>query len=411
MTEQSEPRRLRRALPAMLRGITEYFAATLSGAADGEPDWSDVEWRVARAVTVLHGVSPLLSRQLNWTGPPGWREFLESQRTHTANRYQRMSALLINIDTRAAQAGIAFVPLKGEALHSMGLYAPGDRPMADLDLLVRPGDLQLMNGLLTKLGYRAVKATADEHVLVPADKPPCTHLAEHADNGITIEVHAAISRTMPVRLVDITAQLWPSAPQAGRNGYPSLATLLGHLLMHVAVNMQMRIVRMLQLHDIALLAPRLSTADWEELLASGNGHAPPWWALPPLRLVQRYYPQSIPEGVIAAAEPGCPALLRFSASRLRLTDVSASNLRRAVFPGLSWAGSLPEAFGCLAKRVQRGTQALTGSAAITNATELEPWITPSHRRRLFDVLRGRPRPETLLIVEAALQGNLSLASI
>ena len=36
-----------------------------------------------------------------------------------------------------ARPGIALVPLKGAALHAMGIYAAGERPMADVDLLVR----------------------------------------------------------------------------------------------------------------------------------------------------------------------------------------------------------------------------------------------------------------------------------
>ena len=393
---------LRRVLPAMLPKITECLAVALSGAGYPEPDWSDLEWRIARAVAVIHGISPLLSQRLSWTGPPGWRTFLESQRTHTAIRYRRMAALLADIDTRAARGNIAYVPLKGEALHAIGVYAAGDRPMADIDLLVKQHDLAPMSRVLAGLGYRPMLITADQHILVPVDRPSQAHLGEHADNGITIEVHATINWSMPIRLVDITSELWPSAPRPGRNDYPSLAALMGHLLMHAAVNMQMRILRMLQLHDMALLARRLSAADWNELLTPGDGRAPPWWTMPPLQLMKRYYPGVIPSDAIAAVEPGCSALLKFVAPRLRLSDVSASNLRRPVFPALSWAGSLPEAFSCVRDRLHRGAQALHGGTTIQTAIELQPWITRSHRRRLFDVLLGRPRPETLLIVQAAL---------
>lgn len=401
---------LRRVLPGMLPGITEYFAAALSGTADGEPDWNELKWRIARAVVVIHGISPLLSRRLTWVGPPGWHEFIVDQRIQTASRYQRMAGLLAETDAGAIKAGIAFVPLKGAALHAMGLYTAGERPMADIDLLVRPQDLQVMNGVLTTLGYRAVSATAEEHVMVPVNRPSQVHLSEHADNGITVEIHTAIRWPMPVRMVNITPELWPVAPPPGRNEYPSLAALMGHLLMHVAVNMQTRILRMVQLHDIALLAPRLSAADWSELLNPGKGRPAPWWAMPPLRLTKRYYAGAIPDAAIAAVERSCPRLLRISAPRLRLSDVSASNARRPILPALFWAGSWSEALGCVSQRFYRGTQAVRGAPGTPDATELQPWITRSHRRRLFDVLLGQPRPETIMMITAALNGELSTAS-
>jgi putative nucleotidyltransferase-like protein len=398
-----------RVLGRKLRNITESLAAALAGARDPEPDWSDLEWGIARAVAVIHGISPLLSKHLGWRGPPGWRDFLEGQWAHTAGRYRRMASLVASIDALAAQAAIAFIPLKGEALHAIGLYAAGDRPMADIDLLLAPADLAPMARMLTGLGYRPICATADECVLVPADRPALNHFGEHTDNGITIELHAKIGRPMPVRSVDITAQLWPAAPRPGRNEYPSLSALMSHLLLHAAVNMQMRILRMLQLHDIALLAPRLSAADWNELLHPGGEPTGCWWAMPPLQLTARYYPGSIPAAAIEDTRTGCAALLRFVAPRLRVSDVSASNVRRATFPALSWVGSLPEAVSCVSARLQSGVRALRGDTAMPQATELQPWITPSHRRRVLEVLLGRPRPEALRVVAAALDSELAVA--
>jgi hypothetical protein len=381
---------------------TELLAAALAGARCPEPVWSDLEWRIARAVAVIHGVSPLLSKHLDWTGPRGWREFLQEQRTHTATRYGRIKALLAQIDMLAAHADVAFIPLKGEALHAIGIYAAGDRPMADIDLLVRPCDLSPLSQAVTGLGYRPLWVTAEEHTLVPVDWPRPSRLGEHADNGVTIELHTRIARPLPVRNVDITEQLWPPAPQPGRNDYRSLSAMMGHLLMHAAVNMQTRLLRMVQLHDIALLAPRLSADDWIGLLAPGEGRAVAWWAMPPLQLTSHYYPEAIPALAISTAASGCTALLRRLAHRLRLSDVSASNLRRSVFPALSWVGSVPEAAYWVGNRLRSGFQALRGGS-VQAAIELQPWLTASHRHRLLEVVLGRPRPETLLVVNAALE--------
>ncbi len=283
-------------LPRVLPVVTEYLATALSGEGASEPDWTDLEWRIARAVAVIHGISPLLSRRLTWSGPAGWQGFLADQRAQTASRYLRMTELLARIDDLASSRDIAFVPLKGEALHAIGLYTAGDRPMADIDLLLRPSQLAPMGHALSRLGYQTLSSTAAEQVLVPIDRPAPSPLGERADQGITIELHTRIDRPMPVRIVDITAHLWPAMPRPGRNDYPSLGSLMRHLLMHAAVNMQIRILRMLQLHDIALLAPRLSDSDWHAALTPGDGRALSWWALPPLQLTSALLPGRYPAG-------------------------------------------------------------------------------------------------------------------
>src|SRR5438105_206113 len=124
-----------KAVQAALRKTTETLARELAGPTDRAPDWSDFEWLVVRAVAAMHGVSPLLSGVLRWRGPAGWNEFLRDQRAHTSARHPRIMELLRLIDARARDDGIAVVALKGAELHACGLYVPGERPMADVDLL------------------------------------------------------------------------------------------------------------------------------------------------------------------------------------------------------------------------------------------------------------------------------------
>jgi len=400
---------LSRALRVMLPKVTERLAFAVAGQLDAVPIWDAHEWRIARAVAVIHGISPLLAGRQKWQAPEGWQNFLQAQRSHTAARYARMAALLEDIDYRAVREGLAFLPLKGAALHRLELYSPGDRPMADIDLLVRPEQLGSMSRLLEELGYRSVAASSGGEVLVPRDQPP-PRLSEHRDNGITIELHTTISHAMPMRLVDITATLWPKHPRLGRNHYGSLAALMGHLLMHAAVNMQVRTVRMIQLHDMALLAPQISVADWSSLLTPADGSAAPWWAMPPLQLLRRYYPDALPAATIDRVAAACPALLRAAARRQKLADVSVSNPRRALFPALLWAGSMPEACRFMSRRIRHGSRALRGRPGLPEASEIQPWIVRSHRRRALDVFLRRPRPETVMMLTAALASDPSFAA-
>ncbi|MGH8261204.1 MAG: nucleotidyltransferase family protein, partial [Steroidobacteraceae bacterium] len=138
MDEDADIRRLLplRELERALGAVTERLALELSPPPPAPPAWSELEWTLAPAVAAMHGVAPLLASLSLRDRPNEWRAFLEHQRIMTSARQRRIGALLDELDGRARRAGIALMPLKGAALNALGLYAGGERPMADLDLLV-----------------------------------------------------------------------------------------------------------------------------------------------------------------------------------------------------------------------------------------------------------------------------------
>jgi len=81
-------------LQATLRKITERLAAELAKPSLVAPDWSPIEWQLARAVAVIHCVSPLLSGSLRWEGPAHWRDFLAGQKAQVTDRHRRIQELL-----------------------------------------------------------------------------------------------------------------------------------------------------------------------------------------------------------------------------------------------------------------------------------------------------------------------------
>jgi len=66
-----------------------------------------------------------------------------------------------------AREGIAAVALKGAALHAIGLYAIGERPMADIDLLVRPADAERTAAVDRIAGLSRSSASWKERVFTP----------------------------------------------------------------------------------------------------------------------------------------------------------------------------------------------------------------------------------------------------
>ena len=393
---------------AGLRRTTEALAVELALSRPGgaTPPWSDLEWRLASAAAAAHGVSALLSRFSTWQHPP-WREFLASQREHVELRHRRIAALLKRIDAGARVIGLAVVPLKGSALHALGLYAPGERPMADIDLLVREGDARMAVTLLQELGYVESFAQWKHRVFKPTDGAPVPGLGEHRDTPVNIELHTRIQERLPVSTVDITERIYPREPQPGLNDYPSTGALMSHLLLHAAGNMCGRSLRLLHLHDISLLATRMVASDWD-VLWDARAAEPPWWALPPLRLVARYYPHAVPEAVLARLEHDCPRLLRTISRRQTLTRVSCSELWLHALPGIEWSRSAREVGRYVRNRVRPSEEALHERADMVR-TQLwlqdQSWVTTNHVRRILTWLtRPVPRMDIMYAVRAALEG-------
>ncbi len=159
----------------------------------------------------MHGISSLLFNWLRWEGPPGWRQFLLEQRDQSIARHREITRLLDAIDLPARSAGIALVALKGAALDMSGTYSAGERPMGDIDLLVRPDDLNAISRMLSLCDYEAAYSTHRHDVFQPFNEKiiPVRRLGEHLDNPIKIEVHTRIAERLPVNAVDITRFLFP----------------------------------------------------------------------------------------------------------------------------------------------------------------------------------------------------------
>jgi hypothetical protein len=390
-----------------LRKTTEILACELAIPTNEPPFWTEFEWRIARAVAAMHGVSSLLCTGLRWKGPESWRQFLHEQQDQSVRRYLQIARLLDAIDLRARREGMALVALKGAALHAAGIYAAGERPMGDIDLLIREGDGKTTARLLDVCGYVASFATRRHQVFQPrAGKVSGGRLGEHVDNPIKVEVHTRIAEHLPVNETDITQFLFPCAANPGLNAYPSAAALMMHLLLHAAGNMRARALRLIQLHDMALLAARFGSDDWEELLANRPGGRGLWWALAPLMLVARYYPATIPPAVFVRLRAECPWLLGTRVRHQRVTDVSWSNIRIEAFPGVEWSRTPREALNFMSSRIWPSSEArleLKDAAAQIPDVSIVPWYGISHGARILRWVFSRPpRVQTLLSVHAAL---------
>ncbi len=362
------------AFQGTLRKVTETLAGELACPTQRAPDWSDFEWNIARAVAAMHGVSPLLSTTLRWKGPAGWTTFLEEQRIHTATRHIRIAELLQRIDERTRAEGIAAVALKGAALHAIGLYAIGERPMADIDLLVRPADAERSARLIESLGFHEASASWKERVFTPIVERAAGGLGEHSNNNMKIELHERICEKLPWRITDVTGWVF---------------------------------LRLLHLHDLAKLSSRMTEEDWNQVLAQRKGGGRLWWAFPPLHLASRYFSSCIPSRVLAALADDCPFVLDLVSRRRTLYEVSFSYPCVDAFPGVEWAQSIREVLEYAASRVRPGAEhlALREHTAKSEAwASQSQWARLSQGRRIVRWMTSRPpRAVTMHAVSAALR--------
>jgi hypothetical protein len=405
MTSGAMPMPPLRVVQRRLRAITERLAAELSSPAPIAPPWSDLDWRLAQAVAAMHGVAPLLATALKWEGPAGWRHFLEEQRSHTRLREERLIRLLERIDSQARYDGIGVVPLKGAALRALGLYAPGERPMADIDLLVRQDDMDAAARMLGALGYREWCVTPRHRCFASGPLDARSALGDHAENPLKVELHDTLAERLPLAKTEITTLVLPRRLHPGSNDYPSKAALLAHVMLHAAGNMVHRAVRLIQLSDIARLAERMADADWSELLDCGGGDRALWWAAVPLTLTARYFPNAVPRSVLARLAALCPWLLARASRQWSLSDASYSDAVMAPFPGIAWSRSLAEMARYVANRVRPNREWHVQGALLA---ETYPWSAESPRLRRTHVQRvlgwfSQPmRLETRVSVQGAL---------
>jgi hypothetical protein len=394
------------AVQAALHRITDSLAAGLGDLDANPPAWSELEWRLAPAVAAMHGISPLLAQARRWRGPPHWESFLAEQRHHTVLREQRIEELLATLDERARSAGIAVVALKGAALQMAGVYATGERPMADLDLLVRPGDVEAAVAVLLALSYHDAGTTWKHQGFEPPGADRHAVLGEHADNPIRIDLHHRIHERLPLHPVDLTDIVFPQHARPGLNGYPRAPALLAHVLAHAAGNMISRALRLIQLCDIARIARNMSAADWEDLARLHGSDRRLWWAAPPLMLTARCFPDAIPHEVLARFESSCPWLLGHAVRRRKLADFSYSHLYIDPIPGILWARSPLQALQYVGSRIfpSREQREQMHVASKTGPWSVEPqWHRQSQVRRIVQWMFSRPtRTETLQPVRAAL---------
>ena len=165
--------------------------------------------------------------------------------------------------TALRQAGVATLTLKGMALANTVYADPGLRPMADVDLLVRPADREVALATLRGLGYETPGDAADQLGVSRS-------FAELAREGSRIDLHWHAARYLRFEgIVEVDHEgLWdrarPLVTAEGRSLMLAPEDLLLHLVLHLTLGSDF--ARVLWYADIDAVVRRFAAElDWRRL--------------------------------------------------------------------------------------------------------------------------------------------------
>jgi len=319
--------------------------------------WGEAEWAAARHAALVHGVAPLLAARLEsspaWAAlAPALRDYCVEQRRLNGLRAAALRADLAAILRAAAAAGVAVLPLKGAVLVERAYAEPGLRPMADLDLLVRPQALPQLHALMLRLGYHSYEETPRHRAYLRGELVVASWDGEHPDNPRGVEVHSAVGEQLRAIRCDITAALWEGASESCCAGapcrMPTADALLQHLLIHTCHNIVNRRLRLIQLYDLALIAPQVGEAAWQAMADSFARAGEARLLFAPLAMAEAVFGPLAPPAARARLAQATPAALRRLLAQTTPSELSLCNrsevspqFRLAWYrPGGEWLGAL-----------------------------------------------------------------------
>jgi hypothetical protein len=220
----------------------------------------------------------------------------------------RLERRLYEVVELLASRGIDVMLLKGSALAYTTYASFADRPMGDLDLVLRPEQAREAWSLLQTRGWRwpadrwpEERYTAHQHL------PP---LMDAGGEGLRVELHTDVLPGGHPFQLD-TALLWDSGRSISLHGHPVLVPdpllSLLHLCIHFAWSHQMQWGGWRAFRDVDLLAR--AEIDWQRFVALARESRAETCCYWTLRLARTLVGAHVPDDVLVALRPALPKAL------------------------------------------------------------------------------------------------------
>jgi hypothetical protein len=224
-----------------------------------------LDWNVFLALVRRHHVQGLAHESLRRAGPGLVPVSAAAELKDLAGAVSRRALLsaaeLVRICDAFETDGIAVVPLKGVILSSQLFGDPGARYAGDLDVMIRPADLERTDALLSELGYFCSIPRAGLQLL-RAHGHEC--LYRHEGTGHSIDVHWGHELWTAAQ----TGELWNHC-QTTEWGGTRIRRLNGDaLLLFLCDHGTKHSWSMLKwLSDVAMVLATPRTTPWSELFS------------------------------------------------------------------------------------------------------------------------------------------------
>jgi hypothetical protein len=266
---------------------------------------SEIDWTELIALTRYERAASVLLRHLDRVGGgnQGGQE-LRQLATMSVMQMLRLEQLLHQTIDILAQHGIEALLLKGAGLAYTAYPSFADRPMGDLDLLVRPEDARRAWSVLQTHGWLLPDGSATArfsgHHHLPA-------LYQEA-RTFRMEIHdALLPEEHPFRFS--TESLWTMAVKVTVNGreftVPDPMHQLWHVCVHFTWSHGMTWGSWRTLRDCAALIER-GRFDWSEFVSFANQTRSATCCFWTLRLARRFTGAAVPDHVLKSLRPSYP---------------------------------------------------------------------------------------------------------
>ncbi len=235
-----------------------------------------------------------------------------------------MQAELADILALFAQHHLPLLPLKGAVVIPTLYSDPGLRPMADLDLLIHPENLDTATNLLTRLGYsQEIVHWKHLEFVKPANRQVVSYTSEHPDNPRKVELHLYCRESFGGPTLDLTELMWANARPGELLGQPAWLTapeaLWLHMLVHTSYHFWQGRGRLIYLFDLAQLTPRLNN------LTGWLNRVDARYTYPALALLKKYFPAALDDRLVLAQQLRVSLNFQRWAAGLDLVHASSLN--------------------------------------------------------------------------------------
>lgn len=281
-------------------GLSEQAPATINR-------WTEREWKIAKAVIIVHGMGPTLGYLLNQQGdhsalPPQINTFLRNQFEQNHHRIQMIAQTKHQISEALQRERIPFVCFKGLTLACRIYPDIGMRPMADIDIYTGRQNKEKLGRVLTHLDYQPHVVTPEgmtwyrkncstpqdvnwEGAAVTAEDDSIWYQGEHVDLPFSVDIHFSMRQGIQEFRYDLD----PMFQQALRTGHGlSVQQTYIHLLLHASKHFRCHCARWIQLYDLYLFQQKVAI-DEKAVLNEAIEQDICHWLLWPLLLTRQTF--------------------------------------------------------------------------------------------------------------------------